>query len=104
MFDGRACSQRCREAIKLLLAADNGIPAEEQRLLGVLAMVKGGGLDRYWIDPELYRCKGGNQSLAEAFRDALTREEPRVRCESPINVIRPTGAKVSLLAQKFELS
>jgi monoamine oxidase len=99
-IDDRKCSKLCTEAMKLLLAADNGIPAEEQSLLGVLAMVKGGGLDRYWSDSELYRCKSGNQSLAEAFRNALDQPKQRVHCDSPIHAIRPAHGRVSLLNEK----
>jgi monoamine oxidase len=70
-----SCSNRCRHAISIMLAADNGIPTSEQSLLGVLAMVKGGGLDRYWTDTELFRCQGGNQTLAERFARSLERQE-----------------------------
>jgi hypothetical protein len=37
---------------------------EWQSYLGNLAMVKGGGLEKYWTESEVYRCKGGNQQLA----------------------------------------
>jgi monoamine oxidase len=30
-------------------------------------MVKGGGLEKYWTESEVYRCKGGNQQLAQRF-------------------------------------
>ena len=53
-----------------MLEADNGTPSMEQSLLGILAMVKGGGLDRYWTETEVYRCHDGNQRLAEKFREA----------------------------------
>lgn len=41
------CSGLCKEALDAMLATDNGVPSGEQSLLGVLAMVKGGGLDRF---------------------------------------------------------
>jgi monoamine oxidase len=71
------CSGRCKHAISVMMATDNGIPASNQSLLGVLAMIKGGGLDRYWTDTELYRCEGGNQQLAKCFRDRLNKRRPR---------------------------
>lgn len=74
----------CKRAIAQMLAADNGIPAAEQSLLGVLAMIKGGGLDRYWNDTEVYRCKGGNQQLAECFETQLNEGQTRVLRNSPV--------------------
>ena len=68
------CKPECKHALLLMFASDNGIPAEEQSLLGFLAMVKGGGLDRYWTDTELFRCKDGNQTLAERFEHHLNRK------------------------------
>src|SRR5262249_31175391 len=38
----------------------------------------GHGIDRYWLDTELFRCKGGNQRLASAFRRALKRGTVRL--------------------------
>ena len=69
------CSLLCRHAISVMLAADNGVPTREQSLLAVLAMVKGGGLDRSWTDTELFRCHGGNHTLAEHFRGWLNATE-----------------------------
>jgi monoamine oxidase len=64
-------AKMARQAVADSLATDNGVPAEEQSMLGVLAMIKGGGIDRYWTDTEVYRCEGGNQRLAEKFKKAL---------------------------------
>jgi monoamine oxidase len=60
-----------KTALRKMLEADGGVTAKQQSLLGVLAMVRGGGLDRYWTDSELHRCEGGTQSLANAFKDKL---------------------------------
>ena len=64
-------SEKGRAAVAQQLVADNGRSAEQQSLLGVLAMIKGHGVDRYWTDTEVYRCIGGNAQLAERFRDEL---------------------------------
>ena len=53
-------------ALRQQLVADNGVAATEQSLLGVLAMVKGHGIDKYWLDTEVWRCRGGNQQLENA--------------------------------------
>jgi len=74
-------------AVAQQLIADNGVPAECQSLLGVLAMVKGGGLQRYWDDTEVYRCEGGNQQLAERFRAALNLGRTRVFLRAPVRTI-----------------
>lgn len=49
------------------LAADNAVPTARQSLLGMLACIKGGGLERYWTHSETHRCEGGNQRLALAL-------------------------------------
>jgi monoamine oxidase len=64
-------SKQGRDAVEQQLVADNGHSAEKQSLLGVLAMIKGHGVDRYWTDTEVYRCVGGNAQLAECFEEEL---------------------------------
>jgi monoamine oxidase len=95
-LQGAKCSIRCRQAIAEMMAADNGIPAAEQSFLGVLAMVKGGGLDRYWTDTELFRCIGGNQQLAEKFRDYLNRRPNTVTLNAYAYKIERAGSKVKV--------
>ncbi len=84
------CSELCKRAIAGQLSADNGVPAANQSFLGVLAMIRGGGLDRYWTDTELVRCRGGNQQLPEKFAAALNtgKPTPRVLLNSPVTAIR----------------
>jgi monoamine oxidase len=60
-----------RVALLEQLQADNGVPAAKQSWLGNLAMIKGGGLTRFWTDTETHRCKGGNQKLAFEFKAAV---------------------------------
>jgi monoamine oxidase len=85
-------SRACKRAIAEQLAADNGIPAHQQSLLGILAMIKGGGLDRYWTDTEVYRCEQGNQTLAECFETQLNMGRQRVFRRSRVqSVSRSTG-------------
>jgi monoamine oxidase len=93
---GAKCSELCKHAINCMLAADNGIPADEQSLLGVLAMIKGGGLDRYWTDTELYRCEGGNQQLAESFVRKLNNRSQRVFLNAAVETISKAERGISL--------
>lgn len=88
------CSDMCKHALSVMLAADNGIPTGDQSLLAVLAMVKGGGLDRYWTDTELFRCKGGNQILGECFRDALNKQPNTVVEGAPVEMISSSQGKI----------
>jgi monoamine oxidase len=69
------------------IAADNAVALERQSLLGMLAAVKGGGLDGYWEDSEVYRCRGGNQQLAERLAATLP-EGALVRGEAATAVVR----------------
>lgn len=68
---GLKVSETTRRAILLQLVADNGTVADRQSYLGMLAQVKGGGLEKYWTDSESYRCKGGNQQLTTRLAEAI---------------------------------
>jgi monoamine oxidase len=70
-LSGLNVSPQCREAIDAMLTADNGVRTEWQSYLGHLAMVRGGGLEKFWTDSEVYRCRGGNQQLAEKLAEAI---------------------------------
>jgi monoamine oxidase len=61
----------CKMAMAAGLTADNGVATRHQSYLGLLAAVKAGGLDKYWSDSEVYRCKGGNQQLATKLAEGL---------------------------------
>ncbi|QYU70564.1 FAD-dependent oxidoreductase [Leptolyngbya sp. 15MV] len=51
--------------------SDNGQAAEKQSLLGQLTAVKGGGLEKFWKETEVYRCKGGNGLLAKHLAEKI---------------------------------
>jgi monoamine oxidase len=56
-------------------------------------MVKGGGLDRYWTDTEVFRCKGGNQQLALRFFEHLNAANAdTVVTSAPVSAIERRGA------------
>jgi monoamine oxidase len=61
----------CRLAFLEQLESDNGVQAGQQSWLGNLAMIKGGGLARYWRDTETHHCRDGNQELAFKLRAAI---------------------------------
>lgn len=78
------CSDLCKLAIRLAEASDANQPGWES-LLGRLATIKGGGLDKYWTESEVYRCKGGNQQLAEKLADAIGRNH--IMLETPVTAV-----------------
>jgi monoamine oxidase len=82
------------DAVQQLLVTDNGVPADQQSMLGVLAMIKGHGVDRYWTDTEVYRCRSGNQHLATIFRDALGSE--RVLLNTKVSSILEQNGKITV--------
>ena len=86
----------CKMALRTMMTADNGVVTEWQSYLANLAMVKGGGLEKYWTESEVYRCKGGNQQLAH--RLAAQIGTSRVRTRMPVRAIALTdrGARVTL--------
>ena len=66
-IDGSSVSPTCKAGLHAMTTADNGVVTEWQSYLGNLAMWKGGGLEKYWTDSEVFRCRGGNQQLATKF-------------------------------------
>jgi monoamine oxidase len=70
-INGLSASPLCKTALHTMMMADNGMVTEWQSYLGNLAMVKGGGLEKYWSESEVYRCQGGNQQLAQKLAAAI---------------------------------
>ena len=89
-------SPLCKTALNTMMTADNGVVTEWQSYLGNLAMVKGGGLEKYWTESEVYRCKGGNQLLATKLVGAIG--AARVLTRTPVRAMAITdkGARVTL--------
>ncbi len=83
-IEGLSCSKMCKLAIRISESSDANDPGWES-LLGRLAIVKGGGIEKYWTESEVFRCKGGNQQLAEKLADAIGREH--IRLSTPVTVV-----------------
>ena len=88
---GLNVSELCKKAITVELSADNGAPTTRQSFLGNLTQVKGGGLEKYWTDSEVYRCRGGNARLARKLAAAIG--ERRLRLGTPVREIDMRGAR-----------
>ena len=87
---GLKVSELCKKAMTVELSADNAAPTSRQSLLGNLTQVKGGGLEKFWTDSEVYRCRGGNARLARKLANAIG--ERRLRLGTPVREIRTDGA------------
>jgi len=85
-----------RLGVATQLQADNGADPTRQSYLGNLAQVKGGGVEKYWTDSEVYRCKGGNQQLATKLAEAIGND--RLVLGLPVTGIAPKGANMVVTA------
>ncbi|MBK8232950.1 MAG: FAD-dependent oxidoreductase [Candidatus Eisenbacteria bacterium] len=83
-----------RLALVTELTHDNGVSVERQSYLGNLSQVKGGGLETYWTESEVYRCLGGNQQLATRLAAEIGAD--RVRLNEPVAEIRVVGGGVTV--------
>jgi len=87
-------SDLCKKAITVELTADNGNATSRQSYLGNLTQVKGGGVEKYWTDSEVYRCSGGNARLARKLAGAIG--ERRLRLGTPVREVRAQGDKMTV--------
>jgi monoamine oxidase len=101
-FDARSVSQRIAElnlspkadrALTAIISGDNAVDASRQSDLALLAAVKGGGLDAYWTESEVFRCDGGNQRLALRLAHELG---DRLRVRTPVAEVRATETAVAV--------
>ena len=99
-IEGLSVSPMCKAGIDAMMTADNGVVTEWQSYLGNLAMWKGGGLEKYWTDSEVFRCRGGNQQLATRFVAAIG--AAKVLTRTPVRSVELTdkGARVLLATGK----
>ncbi|MDP1796354.1 MAG: FAD-dependent oxidoreductase [Planctomycetaceae bacterium] len=84
-IERRKISPLTKQLLHTEFAADNGVATEHQSHLGNLAQIAGGGLDRYWPETEVYRCKGGNQQIAQKLLHEVGRD--RVHLQTPVKRI-----------------
>ena len=89
------CSDLCKRAIRAQLTNDNAVDVEKQSYLGNLTAVKGGGLERYWTDSEVYRCKGGNQQLAARLAEAIGADRIVLKLAVKEIKLSSSGARVA---------
>ena len=74
-IESLAVSDQCQQAMAIQLTSINGMLPAWQSYLGNLAMIKGGGVEEYWTQTDVYHCIDGNQQLAEEIADDLGAEK-----------------------------
>jgi monoamine oxidase len=90
-IDALDCSPLCRQGLTVQFNADNGQDVSRQSYLGNLAQVRGGGLEKYWTESEVYRCRGGNQQLALKLAETIGPE--RLTTGVPVRSVEDSGTR-----------
>jgi monoamine oxidase len=97
-LEAQPISDLARRAISAELTADNGVVTSRQSWLGLLTVIKGGGLERFWTDTEAYRCQGGASRMTHALVRAIGRDNVRTntavkKVEILADRVRVTGVR-----------
>jgi monoamine oxidase len=74
-----------KKAIIADFVSETGVPSGRQSYLALLAAVKGGSMDKYWTETEVYHCKGGNQQLAQKLAAEIGAE--RILLNTPARTV-----------------
>lgn len=93
-------SQACRQLIEIQFTAINGLIPGWQSLLGILSIVRGGGLQKFWDETDTLHCVGGTQQLAKLLAQSFTQRSgvDQLRLNTPVQAIEVNerGARVRL--------
>ncbi len=89
------CGDLSRLAIDIQNASDNAVANDKASHLGMLAAIKGGGLEKYWTESEVYRCSGGNQQLALRLAEMIGAEN--IRLPLPVKEIITSDDKATVV-------
>lgn len=87
-------SPLAKRLIETRFTLDNGVILREQSLLGNLAQIRGGGLERYWTDTETHRCEGGNQQFAVKLAERIGAD--KIKLNVPVAKIEITQTLVNV--------
>ncbi len=87
-------SPDARRALHAEFAADNGVRTAWQSHLANLTQIKGGGLEKYWTETETFRCRGGNQQLAQRLAASLPADQLRLR--TPVRKVAVTDRDATI--------
>ena len=92
---GLNMSPLAKRLLTVQLTTDNGVATSQQSHLGNLAQVKGGGLEKYWTDTEVFRLKGGNQQFALRFAKELG--DVRLTLDCPVREVTATDTGMTVV-------
>src|SRR5262249_37580581 len=93
---GLSVPEICKAGVDAQMVSDNGVATAWQSYLGNLAMIAGGGGEKFWTETEVVRCAGGAQQLAQH----LAREvgDSRVHLRQTVSAIAASDRGVRIVA------
>jgi monoamine oxidase len=91
---GLGTSPMAKSGLAAQFVADNGVALDRQSYLGMLTLVKGGGLAKYWTETEVFHCRGGNQQLAQKLMAAVG--DTHIILGQPATAIAIDGNRVAV--------
>jgi monoamine oxidase len=91
-------SPLAKKLMSVEYAGTNGVATELQSYLGLLTVVKGGGLEKYWTDTEVFRLSGGNQQIAKRLAEELGKGRVTLNC--PIASVTKTDKGMLVVDSK----
>ena len=83
-----------RHAALSVLKNDNVMWPETSSYLGLLTQIAAGGYEEFWTESEVYRCIGGNQTLAFRLADAIGPD--RIRLSAAVSRIELEDERVTV--------
>jgi monoamine oxidase len=84
-----------KKAIIADFVSETGVPSDRQSYLALLAAVKGGSMEKYWTETQVYHCKGGNQQLAHKLAAEIGAE--RIHLNTPASEVKVGADRVEIL-------
>jgi monoamine oxidase len=84
-----------KKAILADFVSETGVPSDRQSYLALLAAVKGGSMEKYWTETEVYHCKGGNQQLAQKLAAVIVAE--RIHLSTPVSEVKIGADRVEIV-------
>lgn len=93
-IQGLNVSPQCKRAFALEFQTINGVHCAWQSYLGNLAMIKGGGVERYWTETDTLKVQGGNQQLARRLAEVVG--PANIRLNTPVTAVTVNDRRVSV--------
>jgi monoamine oxidase len=94
----QSVSDLVKDAMDAQMFSDNGVATAWQSYLGNLAMIKGGGVEKFWTDTEVYRCRHGNQQIA--LKIAAELGVARIHLREPVSSVTIGDRGVTVVTGK----